>query len=44
MGKLLKRLIWVICMIWRNRNEKAFNNMLKEVDELLDEVKMMSWR
>ena len=31
-------------MIWRNRNDKVFNNMLKEVDELVEEVKMMSWR
>jgi len=31
-------------MIWRNRNDKVFNNMLKKVDELVEEVKMMSWR
>jgi len=48
-SKKLKRrawLIWhlVIWIIWKSRNEQVFNNKIKEVDEMVDEVKVLSWQ
>jgi len=39
-------LIWhaAIGVIWRARNNRIFNNQVTEVDELVDEVKVLSWR
>lgn len=38
-------LIWhaVIWVIWRERNDRIFNNKEKGVDEIVEEVKAMSW-
>lgn len=40
------RLIWevVIWVIWRARNGCIFNNEIYRWEELVDEVKVMSWR
>jgi hypothetical protein len=38
-------LIWhsVIWVIWISRNDRIFNNNVKEVDEMVEEIKMLSW-
>lgn len=45
--RLLKgfRLIWhaTIWLIWKERNAKIFKNQFKEVDEIIDEIKVLSW-
>lgn len=46
--KLIKgfRLIWhaAIWVIWKMRNDKIFNDKEKEVMELVEEIKVLSWR
>jgi len=47
--KKLKRgawLIWLLAIwvIWKPRNDWIFNNRVKEVDEMVDEVKVLSWQ
>lgn len=39
-------MIWevVICVIWKARNGHIFNNENAMWDELVEEVKVMSWR
>jgi len=32
--------IWVLCRV---RNDKFFNNVLKEVDDVVEEIKFLSW-
>jgi len=38
-------MIWhaIIWMIWKERNVRIFNNQVKEVDEIVDEIKAVSW-
>jgi len=47
-SKRLKKgawMIWhaIIWMIWKERNVRIFNNQVKEVDEIVDEIKAVSW-
>lgn len=46
--KMIKgfRLIWhaTIWVIWKARNDKIFNDKVKEVLEIVEEVKVLSWR
>jgi len=39
-------LIWhaIIWVIWKGRNERIFNNLIKEEEELVEEIKVFSWR
>jgi len=39
-------MIWeaVVWVIWRARNEFIFNNVILRWEELVDEVKVLSWR
>lgn len=38
-------LIWhaVIWVIWKMRNDKIFKNIVKEVDEMVEQIKVVSW-
>jgi len=40
------RLVWhaVVWSIWRAKNDKIFNNNTGEVDDLVEAVKVLSWR
>lgn len=40
------RLIWhtTIWLLWKARNCHIFNNVLMELDEIVEEVKVLSWR
>jgi hypothetical protein len=40
------RMIWeaVVWVIWRARNETIFNNGIARWKELVEEVKVLSWR
>lgn len=40
------RLIWhaAIWSIWKARNDRIFNNVVTDVEELLESVKVLSWR
>lgn len=46
--KMIKgfRLIWhaTIWVIWKARNDKIFDDKVKEVLEIVEEVKVLSWR
>jgi len=33
--------IWVI---WRSRNERMINNVVKESDVMAEDIKVLSWR
>lgn len=39
-------LIWIttIWVLWKVRNDKIFNDINHEVDEIVEEVKVLSWR
>lgn len=39
-------LIWHACvwLIWMERNNRIFNERVKEVDELVAEIKAVSWQ
>lgn len=48
-NKKIRRGLWLIWhaaiwVIWRVRNNRIFNNQVTEVDELVEEVKVLSWR
>jgi hypothetical protein len=38
-------LIWhaVIWVIWKMQNNRIFNNIVKEVDEMVEQIKVVSW-
>lgn len=36
-------LVWHAA-IWKARNDKFFNNQIKEVGEMVDEITVLSWR
>ena len=38
-------LVWhaTLWMIWKERNARIFNNQAKEFDEVVDDVKTVSW-
>jgi hypothetical protein len=40
------RLIWhaTLWVIWNSRNNKFFNNITKEIDDMVEEVKVLSWQ
>ena len=40
------RLIWLstIWVLWKGRNDKIFNCVKHEVDGLVEEIKVLSWR
>lgn len=40
------KLIWhaSVWAIWRVRNEKIFNRVIKNVDEIVEEIKVLSWK
>lgn len=40
------RMIWkvAIWVIWKVRNERIFNNVIVTWEEIVEEVKVMSWR
>jgi len=47
--KVTKRgwwLIWLatLWMLWKVRNDKIFKRLVYEVDEIVEEVKVLSWR
>jgi hypothetical protein len=47
-SKRLKKGFWLIWhatiwTIWKERNARIFNNKVKEVEELVDEIKAISW-
>lgn len=35
------RLIWVI---WNMRNHQIFRNEVRDVDEIMDDIKVLAWR
>jgi len=39
-------MIWQATMwvIWKARNDRFFNNVVKGVEELVDEIQVLSWR
>jgi hypothetical protein len=39
-------MIWhaVVWSIWRARNDIIFNNLTRDVEEVVEEIKVMSWR
>jgi len=39
-SKRIKKGAW---LIWKERNERIFNNQRKEVEEIVDEIKAVSW-
>lgn len=40
------RRIWhiTIWVLWKARNNRVFNNQITEVGEIVDEIKVLSWR
>jgi len=40
------RMIWhmVVWSLWRTRNDRIFNNAWREVEELVEDIKVLSWR
>lgn len=40
------RLIWhaVVWSLWMTRNDRIFNNSLHVADELVEDIKVLSWR
>jgi hypothetical protein len=40
------RMIWhaVVWSLWRARNDRIFNNKIGEVDALVEDIKVLSWR
>ncbi|CAJ2675195.1 unnamed protein product [Trifolium pratense] len=40
------RMIWhtIVWLIWKNRNDVIFSNSSKEVNEVVDDIKQLSWR
>jgi hypothetical protein len=47
-SKRIKKGVWLIWhatiwSIWRERNERIFNNQTKGVDEIVDDIKAVSW-
>lgn len=47
--KLIRRgawLIWhaVIWVVWKSRNNRIFNNITIGVDEMVDQIKVLSWQ
>lgn len=40
------QMIWhaVVWSIWHARNDRIFNNKFGEVDALVDDIKVLSWR
>jgi len=39
-------MIWhaVVWSLWRARNDRIFNNLTHDVEEVVEEVKVLSWR
>ena len=39
-------LIWnsVILVLWKARNAKIFNNLARDCKDIVDEIKMLSWK
>lgn len=39
-------LVWhaIIWVIWKARNAKIFENHSKDVEEMVEEIKVLSWR
>lgn len=39
-------LIWLatVWVLWKARNDRIFNGVSLEVDDIVDEVKVLSWR
>ena len=31
-------------MLWKVRNDKIFNEIIYEIDEIVEEIKVLSWR
>jgi len=40
------RMIWhaVVWSLWRARNDRIFNNSFREMEELVEDIKVLSWR
>lgn len=48
-SKFLRRgawLIWhaVVWVVWKSRNERIFNNKIIGVEEMVDQIKVLSWQ
>lgn len=41
-----RRIIWLatLWILWKARNDKIFNGQIHEVDDVVEEVKVLSWR
>jgi hypothetical protein len=44
--KIGRRMIWLatLWVLWKVRNDKIFNGVHFEVDDVVEEVKVLSWR
>jgi hypothetical protein len=48
-SKLLRKGVWliwhaVIWVVWKSRNNRIFNNITIGVEEMVDQIKMLSWQ
>jgi len=46
MNKKARKGFWLIwhIIIWRSTNEIIFNNKVRDVEEIVDEIKVLSWQ
>jgi len=48
-GKKVRKgfwLVWlaIIGLIWKSRNDRIFNNQVKTIEEMVEDIKILSWR